>query len=85
MRRGSRKPRDLSITLASGGTETFKYDPFGRRVEKVSSSATSIYAYDGDDLIEETNSAGTAVARYTQGLNMDEPLAMLRGAQTHGT
>jgi hypothetical protein len=40
----------------AGGTVTFKYDPFGRRVYKSSSTATSIYAYDGDNLIEETNS-----------------------------
>ena len=61
---------------------SFKYDPFGRRIYKSSSSATSVYAYDGDNLIEETNSSGTAVARYSQGLNIDEPLAMLRSATT---
>jgi RHS repeat-associated protein len=58
---------------------TFKYDPFGRRIYKFSSTGTSIYAYDGDNLVEETNASGTAVARYSQGLNIDEPLAMLRG------
>ena len=57
---------------------SFKYDPFGRRIYKSSSSATSVFAYDGDNLIEETNSSGTAVARYAQGENIDEPLAMLR-------
>jgi RHS repeat-associated protein len=61
---------------------TFKYDPFGRRIYKSSSSATSIYAYDGDNLVEETNASGTAVARYSQGLNIDEPLAMLRSGGT---
>jgi len=66
----------------SGGTVTFKYDPFGRRIYKSSSSATSVYAYDGDNLIEETNSSGTAIARYSQGLNIDEPLAMLRSSTT---
>jgi hypothetical protein len=43
---------------------TFKYDPFGSRIYKSSSSATSVYAYDGDNLIEETNSSSSAVARY---------------------
>jgi RHS repeat-associated protein len=72
-----------SVTLpGSGGTVSFKYDPFGRRIYKSSSSATSIYAYDGDNLIEETNSSGAAVARYSQGLNIDEPLVMLRGGTT---
>jgi RHS repeat-associated protein len=72
-----------SVTLpGSGGTVSFKYDPFGRRIYKYSSSATSVYAYDGDNLVEETNSSGTAVARYAQTTNVDEPLAMLRGGVT---
>ena len=53
---------------------TFVYDPFGRR--------TSIYAYDGNNLVEETNSSGAAVARYAQTQNIDEPLAMLRSGAT---
>jgi len=63
-------------------TVSFKYDPFGRRIYKSSSASTSIFAYDHDNLIEETNSGGTAVARYSQGLNVDEPLAMLRSGIT---
>jgi YD repeat-containing protein len=75
--------RLTSVTLpGSGGTVSFKYDPFGRRIYKSSSAGTSIFAYDGDNLIEETNSSGAAVARYPQGLNIDEPLAMLRSATT---
>jgi RHS repeat-associated protein len=65
---------------ASGGTVSFRYDPFGRRIYKSSSSGTSIFAYDGDNLVEETNSSGAAIARYSQGLNIDEPLAMLRSS-----
>jgi RHS repeat-associated protein len=72
--------RLTSVTLpGSGGIVSFKYDPFGRRIYKSSSTATSIYAYDGDNLVEEGNSSGATVARYTQGENVDEPLAMLRG------
>jgi RHS repeat-associated protein len=75
--------RMTSVTLpASGGTVSFKYDPFGRRIYKSSSTATSVYAYDGDNLIEETNASGAVVARYSQGLNIDEPLAMLRSSAT---
>jgi RHS repeat-associated protein len=61
---------------------TFKYDPFGRRIYKSSSSGTSIFAYDGDNLVEETNSSGAAVARYEPTQNIDEPLAMLRSGAT---
>jgi RHS repeat-associated protein len=51
----------------------------GRRIYKSSASGTSIYAYDGDNLVEETNSSGVVVARYAQTQNIDEPLVMLRG------
>ena len=75
--------RLTSVTLpGSGGTVSFAYDPFGRRIEKISPTTTSIFAYDGDNLIEATNSSGTAVARYSDGLNIDEPLAMLRSTTT---
>jgi YD repeat-containing protein len=40
--------RLTSVTLpGSGGSVTFKYDPFGRRIYKSSSSGTSVYAYGG--------------------------------------
>jgi RHS repeat-associated protein len=61
---------------------SFKYDSFGRRIGKSSPRATSVYSYDGNNLVEETNSSGTVVARYSQGLNIDEPLAMLRSGAT---
>jgi RHS repeat-associated protein len=64
------------------GTVTFKYDPMGRRIYKSSSAGTSIFAYDGADLVEETNSSGAVVARYQQGENIDEPLAILRSGAT---
>lgn len=64
------------------GTVGFKYDPFGRRIYKSSSAATSIYAYDDDNVVEETNASGTVVARYAQTESMDDPLAMLRSATT---
>jgi YD repeat-containing protein len=73
--------RLTSVTLpASAGTVTFKCDPFGRRIEKISPTTTSIFAYDGDNLVETTNSSGSEVASYTQTQNIDEPLAMLRGS-----
>jgi RHS repeat-associated protein len=41
-----------------------------------------VFAYDGDNLVKETNSSGTVVARYTQTEDIDEPLAMLRSGAT---
>jgi YD repeat-containing protein len=38
------------------GTVTFKYDPFGRRIQKSSPSATTNYLYDGNNSIEDGRS-----------------------------
>ncbi len=43
---------------------------------------TTRFLYDGDDLLAETNSAGTIQATYVYGLGIDEPLRMIRGATT---
>lgn len=75
----------LTSATVNGVTTTFKYDPFGRRIEKVSPSATTIYAYDGDNVIEELNGAGNATARYVQGLGIDEPLARVKLPQPAAT
>jgi RHS repeat-associated protein len=75
--------RLTSVALpGTGGTVYFKYDPFGRRIYKQSATATSIFAYDGYDIVEESNSGGTPIARYSQGLSIDEPLTMLRSSAT---
>jgi YD repeat-containing protein len=74
--------RLTSVTLpGSGGTVSFSYDPFGRRIKKSSSAGTSVFAYDNQNLIEETNASGAVVARYAQGEDIDEPLAMLRSSE----
>jgi YD repeat-containing protein len=56
-------------------TVTFKYDPFGRRIQK----SGSVYAYDGSNLIEEADATGSLAARYIYGAGIDEPLAAYRG------
>jgi len=73
---------EIGLLSAAYTTVSFKYDPFGCHIYKSSSNGTSIYAYDGDNLVEETNSALTVVSRYSDGLNVDEPLSMLRSAAT---
>ena len=73
---------ESSSKTAVGSGVSFKYDPFGRRIYKSSSAGTSIFAYNYDNLIEETNASGSVVTRYTQGENIDEPLAMLRSSAT---
>jgi RHS repeat-associated protein len=65
-----------SLATQISAKHSFKYDPFGRRIEKISPTATSIFVYDGDNLIQTVNASGSTVARYTQGQNIDEPLAL---------
>jgi RHS repeat-associated protein len=59
----------------NGGTTTFKYDPFGRRIYKQSPNFTSVFLYDDDNLIETINGSGNEVTSYAQGQHIDEPLA----------
>ena len=61
-----------------GGTTTFKYDPFGRRIQKSGPLGTTNYLYDGPELIEEIDNSSNVLARYTQGPGIDQPFAELR-------
>jgi RHS repeat-associated protein len=74
--------RLVGVTLPGGSAITFKYDPQGRRIYKQSLGSASFYVYDGVNIIEEVNSSGNPVARFTYSLGVDEPLEMVRGGIT---
>src|SRR5580692_11152549 len=63
----------------NGGTTTFKYDPFGRRIQKSGPLGTTNYLYDGKgisaNVIEAVDNNGNILARYTQSMGTDQPLA----------
>jgi RHS repeat-associated protein len=61
----------------NGGTTTFKYDPFGRRIQKSGPLGTTNYLYDAPNLLQEIDNGGNTLARYTQG-GIDEPFAESR-------
>jgi YD repeat-containing protein len=66
--------RLTSVTLPAGAVVSFKYDPFGRRINKSSPAGSTTYVYDGDNAVEElTGSTGTLGERYTFGPGTDEP------------
>ena len=46
---------------------------------------TTTYTYDGEDIVLQTESDGTAttVTQYVHGPGIDEPLAMVRGGQSY--
>jgi RHS repeat-associated protein len=67
------------VTKNSAEQARFAYDPLGRRVEKVgSTTGTSAYAYDGEDIVRLT--AGPTVTEYVHGPGIDEPYASEDGA-----
>ena len=79
--------RLTGVTLpGSGGAVTFRYDPFARRIQKSftqgTTTTTTNFLYDADNLIEEVDPNGNVLARHAQGLTIDEPLAMLRSSTT---
>jgi len=74
--------RLTSAFVPGTGTITFNYDPFGRRIQKSGPHGTTNYLYDGPNSVEEVDSSGNILARYTQAWKADEPLAELRSATT---
>jgi RHS repeat-associated protein len=79
--------RLASVSLAaSAGTVSFKYDAFGRRIQKAFTSGgtttTTNYLYDGDHDVQEMDASGSILARYASGQKTDEPLAENRSSTT---
>ncbi len=61
---------------------SYKYDPFGRRIEKTVNSATTRFLYDGDQIIAEYDGSGTLIAKYVYGSGIDE---VVKGLSPQGT
>ncbi len=74
-------------------TITYKYDPFGRRIEKkfvqvvgaATEIQTSTYLYDNENIVLEmfTTSSGTEKSFFTHGAGIDEPLALERSGNSN--
>ena len=74
--------RLIQAIVPNVGTTTFRYDPFGRRIQKSGPLGTTNYLYDGMDVIEDLDNSGNVLARYMHGAVIDEDLSMLRGGTT---
>ncbi len=72
-------PDASSSTTGATTVASFRYDPFGRRIQKTTSSGSTVYLYDGANIVAELDGGGAYVAKYTQGAGVDEQLAMKRG------
>jgi RHS repeat-associated protein len=72
--------RLVSAMVPGTGTVTFKYDPWGKRIQKSSTSGTTNYIYEGqwENVIEEVDNTGNILARYDQETGIDFPLSEFR-------
>jgi RHS repeat-associated protein len=66
------------VSGQNGGTTTFNYDPFGRRIQKSGPLGTTNYLYDGLNVLEDIDNGGSAIARYMDTTDADELLSELR-------
>ncbi|MBV1928596.1 MAG: hypothetical protein KUG81_03690 [Gammaproteobacteria bacterium] len=76
----------LTSALVGGVTSSYSYDPFGRRATKtVGTSATELFIYDGQDVIEEYQAGApdTLTARYVYGPGVDDPIYMERAGNRY--
>ncbi len=64
----------------NGGTTTFRYDPFGRRIQKSGPLGTTNYLYDWFNILQDVDGSGNIVARYAHGPVTDEDLSLARNA-----
>ncbi|NCP03637.1 MAG: RHS repeat-associated core domain-containing protein [Deltaproteobacteria bacterium] len=70
-------------------TLNFKYDPFGRRIEKqvvdTLSTTTTRYIHDREDIVLQLVDDGTTsvMSRYVHGPGTDEPLALVKNGQSY--
>jgi RHS repeat-associated protein len=76
------------VLPGTGGTVNFKYDPFGRRIQKSftqgSTTTNTNYIWDGSNLLEEVDNNGNLLARYNTGLELDDSLSQIRaGSSTY--
>ncbi len=70
-------------------TVNYNYDGLGRRIEKeiTETALTTVtqYIYDNEDILLELDGSNNIVARYSHGLDLDEPLIMVRDLDASGT
>ena len=68
-------------------TVTFKYDPFGSRIEKRitenNMTSTKRYFYDNEDILFEYDENDVIGNRYIHGPGVDEPLSVTTGNGTY--
>jgi RHS repeat-associated protein len=75
--------RLVGINKPDGTVVAYRYDPFGKRIEKNVNGTITRHLYDGEDILYEVDGSNTILARYTHGPGIDEPLIMNRGGSSY--
>jgi RHS repeat-associated protein len=72
------------IDYPDGTSSSYSYDAFGRRSSKTLPDGETIrYLYDGLNILQEYDAAGSTRATYVHTLGLDHPLSMERGGETY--
>jgi len=61
----------------------YKYDLFGRRIEKNVNGVVTQYVYDGDNMVAEYDGTGTVKSKYLFNLAIDDPLSVEQGGNIY--
>jgi RHS repeat-associated protein len=75
--------RLVGINKPDGAVIGYRYDPFGRRIEKNVNGTITRYLYDGESILYELDGSDTILARHTHGPGIDEPLIMKRAGASY--
>lgn len=75
--------RLISATTPDYPNITYKYDPFGRRIEKNVVGVVTKFVYDGDQVIAEYDNTGTLLRKFIYGPGIDEPVVMEDGTNKY--
>ena len=76
--------RLVLVETGTGLAVEHRYGPLGRRIEENVNGRVARYLYDGDNILEEYDRRNRLLARYTHGLEVDEPLIMERDQDGDG-
>lgn len=72
--------RLMRVELPSGENVSYKYDPFGNRIERAfSGGGITRYVYDGENLLQELNGNNVMTAQYTSMFELDSWISMAKG------
>ncbi|MFC6671373.1 RHS repeat-associated core domain-containing protein [Marinobacterium aestuariivivens] len=68
----------IAISFPDGSNVNYRYDALNRRIAKVFNNSSSVFVYDGLNIVFEFSSDQALRAGYSYGTSLDQPLVMNR-------